>query len=497
MINMEMWIPPYLETSTLVNSGVYRSPTPVASPGHFGWFVPDGLSRVNDTWIIFTKQETAARFDVDEENFRMIMNATIRPDKGYYCQESFCQNGMYEPPQCQGRSQPCALLLADYSSATKFIKDHIDHWKLYVRVVWIGPNLKQIIKILTKEYLQLPDSDKSLVVLHWTPSNIIPNKKEFVSIEFPRCGSRGMSDGCQYETRTLEKLMWPQLENSARLAFETINLVQFDNSMYENLINRYNEKLSNSFNSYSKVSLIEGEIACNWLVDHLNYTLEKWTPKAKSKHKIYIGGIFPMTGTFYTAKSIVLAASMAEKAINNNNSILRDYQLKLLVTDGQCKSEFVMKSFIDYILYQYYYKMFGILGPACSETIEPLAGVSKHYKTVLMSYAAEGSSFSNRDRYPYFFRTIGENRQYKYVYLQLLKKFKWERVAAFSEDGLKYTEYISYMQEMLRENGINFVANIKFPRDWQPEILTKVINLIFIYIGICRNAYFKLVCLFS
>ena len=53
-------------------------------------------------------------------------------------------------------------------------------------------------------------------------------------------------------------------------------------------------------------------------------------------------------------------------------------------------------------------------GPACSDTVEPIAGVSKHFRTVVISYSAEGSiSTDNSNDYPYFFRTIAENKQYK------------------------------------------------------------------------------------
>jgi len=55
-----------------------------------------------------------------------------------------------------------------------------------------------------------------------------------------------------------------------------------------------------------------------------------------------------------------------------------------------------------------------IAGPACSDTIEPVAGVSKHFKTVVITYSAEGSITTEGEKeYPYFFRTIAENKQYK------------------------------------------------------------------------------------
>jgi len=51
------------------------------------------------------------------------------------------------------------------------------------------------------------------------------------------------------------------------------------------------------------------------------------------------------------------------------------------------------------------------------------------------------------------------------VYLNLLEKLGWKRVAALTEDGQKYTEYISHMQDYMQQNGIVFVANRKFPRE--------------------------------
>jgi ABC-type branched-subunit amino acid transport system substrate-binding protein len=73
---------------------------------------------------------------------------------------------------------------------------------------------------------------------------------------------------------------------------------------------------------------------------------------------------------------------------------------------------------------------------------------------IVISYSAEGVSFSDRDTYPYFFRTIGENSQYEDVYLNFLKKMKWARVASLTEDGYKHTEYISHMENTLKQNNI-------------------------------------------
>jgi hypothetical protein len=60
------------------------------------------------------------------------------------------------------------------------------------------------------------------------------------------------------------------------------------------------------------------------------------------------------------------------------------------------------------------------------------------------------------------------------VYLQLFQKLGWEQVAALTEDGQKYTEYISQMQDLFQANGITFVANRKFPRDREKASMFKV-----------------------
>lgn len=74
-----------------------------------------------------------------------------------------------------------------------------------------------------------------------------------------------------------------------------------------------------------------------------------------------------------------------------------------------CAPDEALKSFIGH--FKEKSTTIGVLGPACSEAIEPIAIVSKHYKMSAITYSAEGISFADRSNYPYFFRTIGENSQ--------------------------------------------------------------------------------------
>lgn len=70
---------------------------------------------------------------------------------------------------------------------------------------------------------------------------------------------------------------------------------------------------------------------------------------------------------------MVTAAEMAENFINNHTNILGNVKLILRIKNGECRTDIVLKSFINYYIDQE--NTLGILGPACSETVEPIAGL--------------------------------------------------------------------------------------------------------------------------
>lgn len=477
LVNMEVWVPGQLDTSLMQEDYNVKECGTIAPSGYFGWFVPRSLWKgrnLTETWRIFTEPNSAAKFDIDDDEIlSSIERATLVPESinahrdQHYCNLPSCHKGIYVPEQCSGPETHCAMLLAAYPNVTGFVTKQIEEHKLLVKVAWVGPNLKNLTQSIISNYTSTKCS-KSLVMLHWTPSDIIPKVDEVVSIVFPQCIETETVD-CKYDANKLTKVVWGTLKYIAKPAYESIRQATFNGHQFERLLEEYNE-----LERLGKVD--EDYLACEWLRNNLNDTIKNWTTERNSKAVLTIGGIFPMTGRAYKARTIMLAAKMASTAINKNNSVLPDYNLDLLAHDGQCQSDMVMKSFIEYVLHSYN-TLIGILGPACSDTVEPLIGVAKQYHTMMISYSAEGSNFNDRKKYPHFFRTIGENTQYKHVYLSLLNEMKWKRVAALTEDGQKYTEYISQMQVYLEDNGITFVDNAKYPRQGNNDVIYRVSTL--------------------
>ena len=51
----------------------------------------------------------------------------------------------------------------------------------------------------------------------------------------------------------------------------------------------------------------------------------------------------------------------------------------------------------------------------------------------------------------------------RFAFTELIRKLGWNKVAAITQAGEKYTDYMSALQDTFQEHGINFVLNRKFP----------------------------------
>ncbi|XP_067135632.1 uncharacterized protein [Centruroides vittatus] len=458
MINVEVWLGPGNSTEKWVQTGNVADCGPLGPIGRTGWYL--SLSFVHklwqenntilDHWRAFQKEEIASLFDITEKELKRY---AFYNNKKYYCQFPECENSYYKPPQCRRPNVICATLLSDYSeSSFTVLKSEIDHLQLLVKVLWVGPNLENIVHDRTS-------ANKPILFYNWKP-NTVTSIGNFTNVAFPHCEDKfSLQRGktCEHDVNQLEKIIWSKIKTNAPDIYQTIRAMTFRQDDYFRLLETYTQLKPRGVNIFGT--------ACTWITQNQE-TWHEWVPETYlQKPILYIGGIFPMNGTYWQQSGVIPAAQIAIDAVNKNQNILNQYKLTLLVNDGQCAADEVMKSFIGYVTNSTYKDIIGILGPACSDTVEPIAGVAKHYNTIIISYSAEGALINDQDKYPYFFRTIPENSQFRHVYLQLFKQLNWKSVAALTEDGQKYPEYISLVHNLLQENGLNFITNSKFPRD--------------------------------
>uniref|UniRef100_A0A1B6EEM0 Gamma-aminobutyric acid type B receptor subunit 2 n=1 Tax=Clastoptera arizonana TaxID=38151 RepID=A0A1B6EEM0_9HEMI len=460
MINLEVWNPP---NDNIINAELSEFVSDLGisgPPTRFGWFTPKSLLHLvpgMDIWRFFRTAESTKYFRLPNVYLTKILQS-IRDKKSnrYFCEEPFCRGGIFSPEICENVT--CATLLAGFFETTGFVIEHIRKLQLYVEVIWVGPQLEELVPFLTDELTK--HNQTSLIFLSWTPSFIVtPNEETYSTIAFPPCEELDSSlMYCKYDLHKVIKLAWSRLRYTANPVHQLLMHVSFTLKEYEEFFQIYQNETKHN----TRQDEVMDKVACHWMKTHSN-NITTWKNKIRYNNELYIAGIFPLTGSNYNmAGSISQAAALATEAVNKSK-ILEGYQLKLFSDDGMCQPDVVMKVFINYVMQNRFKQLVGILGPACSDTVEPLAGVSRHFHTVVISYSAEGSSFSDRKKYPYFFRTIGENNQYQQVYLQLLQHLKWAKIGALAEDGHKYSEYLSHMQLVLKKNNITFEFNNKFP----------------------------------
>lgn len=198
-------------------------------------------------------------------------------DFSYYCNETVCQDGMYVPKRCEGKN--CALLLAPFYNVTKFVIEHVEEMKLYVKIVWLGPNLKYVTDRLIQSYIK-SNSTQSLLVFGWTPSATISPEYNFIQVAFKRCELLNSSHtvGCKYELNRLIKTSWSKLEQIAKPAYEALHHIAFSQKNYNDLLQQYN-LMSNNEDIY--------DIACGWMRSN-ERTWQNWIPGKITKYCSYI-----------------------------------------------------------------------------------------------------------------------------------------------------------------------------------------------------------------
>ncbi|TRY61846.1 hypothetical protein TCAL_10559 [Tigriopus californicus] len=359
--------------------------------------------------------------------------------------------------------------------------NQIEYLGLQINVAFVGDKLLETIQYLELSP-EIRNGSRSYLVFHYTPS-LVTSRFNFTSIKFEPCDHGWESQiftpnltltspNCLYNLNRLAKVVWQPLRDGAQALYLTLSKMEFSLKDYQDILEIFNEK-AKTFLDPKDPQLLR-QVACEWLNEETmlrngirSKQYQQWSDIGTSKPKLIIGGIFPIRGTKFRAPELLPVALKAQKDVNSNSTILANYDLQLIIYDGQCTADVVMKRFIDIITHhEFKSKIVGILGPACSDTIQPIAGVSKHFRSVVITYSAEGSiKDAGESQYPYFFRTIAENKQYKYVYLEIFKKFRWSKVASLTLDGHKYSEYISHLQDVLQTHGINFIMNRKFPKE--------------------------------
>ncbi|EEC03035.1 hypothetical protein IscW_ISCW017106 [Ixodes scapularis] len=219
---------------------------------------------------------------------KLLHEYTRTPDKtGFLCNASLCVNGIYEPPICRKhkRKMPCATLIADYPESTyNMLTTEIESLRLRVNVAWVGKRLEEYVTSALAR-------NESIIFHNWKP-NTLTTLSNVVHIAFPQCEDRALQDfqdnpenaKCEFE------VVWSKLKDSVPDVYDIAQKISFKQEQYEQMLDLYKRE-STRDRDYS-------DIACTFLTQNEHLLHEFVTGDLGDKPKLYIGGIFPVSGIY-------------------------------------------------------------------------------------------------------------------------------------------------------------------------------------------------------
>ena len=161
-----------------------------------------------------------------------------------------------------------------------------------IRLVFVGSHLSHVLSLLNQK-------NYPFLVLHPDPS-ILSVKFSLQPLLAPICPDpllqRDKSNpACYFAPKKLSKLSWSPIEISAPALFTFLQLFSFSSEEYTNLLGFTTSDSSKDENQ-----------ACEWMQAN-DKVVRAWVHKMRElmkvqeKPKLYIGGIFPQSGTKYKA----------------------------------------------------------------------------------------------------------------------------------------------------------------------------------------------------
>ncbi|XP_040570916.2 LOW QUALITY PROTEIN: gamma-aminobutyric acid type B receptor subunit 1-like [Lepeophtheirus salmonis] len=185
---------------------------------------------------------------------------------------------------------------------------------------------------------------------------------------------------------------------------------------------------------------------------------------ASIKKDINLAGIFPIDGIegWQGGRACLPAVEMALKDVNEINSLLPGYNLKLYMDDSECDSGKGAAVLYD-LLYNKPQKV--ILLAGCSTVCTTVAEAAKMWNLVTICYGASSPALSNRMRFPTLYRTHPSATVNNPTRIRIFQKYGWSKIAILQEAEEVFSTTLNDLECMQKKGGINIATRQSFLRD--------------------------------
>uniref|UniRef100_A0A0P5B4G1 Metabotropic GABA-B receptor subtype n=1 Tax=Daphnia magna TaxID=35525 RepID=A0A0P5B4G1_9CRUS len=178
----------------------------------------------------------------------------------------------------------------------------------------------------------------------------------------------------------------------------------------------------------------------------------------------------------------------------NARQLIPGFHLQLLVNDSRCDSGAGVDAFFHAI---YTTKDFSsssssstktkskpttsvgrpfvmLLGPHCSHVTESVASVTSYWNIVQISHAATSAGLSDRQKFPFFFRTVAVESAHNAARLAFLRHFRWDSVSFLVQNEDDYSLVINDLSALLEDANTSVSNSLTFA----PDELTDTLEIL-------------------
>uniref|UniRef100_A0A1I8MU71 Gamma-aminobutyric acid type B receptor subunit 2 n=1 Tax=Musca domestica TaxID=7370 RepID=A0A1I8MU71_MUSDO len=193
-----------------------------------------------------------------------------------------------------------------------------------------------------------------------------------------------------------------------------------------------------------------------------------------NRGKIVLLGLFELStksGPRPEGLSELIAAQMAVEHINRKQ-LLPGYTIELMTNDTQCDPGVGVDRFFHAIYTQPSTRMVMLLGSACSEVTESLAKVVPYWNIVQVSFGSTSPALSDRQEFPYFYRTVAPDSSHNPARIAFIRRFAWDTVTTFSQNEEIHSLAVNDLVTELEAANISCAATITFgATDYKEQLL--------------------------
>ncbi len=186
----------------------------------------------------------------------------------------------------------------------------------------------------------------------------------------------------------------------------------------------------------------------------VKFLVSSFILEVSSVSEIKLGVSIPWTGTNWDAgRRFASGILIAVEKINNDPSLLPGYNVTFEWKDSQCEESASLTVAVDMYMNNIP-RIHALIGPACSDGCKAVGYLANHWNIPIVSYGCGSEQLSNKVKFPTFVRTVGVYSKSGNIFVRLMKRYNWDRIAILTPTSAIWTSIMNGVRREVEKNKL-------------------------------------------